>query len=337
MYTKGQSIEFIEKAFGSSISSNQGLNVSVTCPICLERKNFTKREYKKRKLVIRTDNFLCHCWVCGYKSRNLISLLKKYYPHLLSEYLETFIGKKILIDNNENIGNNNCLNHNNNIKLPEDFLPLLPNILLKENYTTIKDYLKYLEKRLGSNFEELVEYWGLGFSQKDLALRERIIIPSFNVEGDLNYYTARTIRNNIYPKYINPHLPREDIIFNEINIDWKKPLLITEGPFDLIASKFPNGTCLLGSTINSDFLLFAKIVKYQTPIILALDRDAKQKEMKIAKLFHSYGITITYVSIPEPWNDVAEMPHEVFKYILAHAKLYSTTTELLNRINNINI
>ena len=78
-------IDFIEKSFGQGQPSNQGLNFSVLCPICKENKGSS---YDKKKLVIRTDNSLCHCWVCGYKSRNLLFLIKKYHNEYLNEYIE---------------------------------------------------------------------------------------------------------------------------------------------------------------------------------------------------------------------------------------------------------
>lgn len=60
MYTRGQAIDFIEKVFGQGSLSNHGANISVTCPMCLQKKGIS---HNKRKLVIRTDNFLLHCWV----------------------------------------------------------------------------------------------------------------------------------------------------------------------------------------------------------------------------------------------------------------------------------
>ena len=62
-------------------------------------------------------------------------------------------------------------------------------------------------------------------------LRRRVIIPSFDSEGFLNYFTARAIDESTR-KYVNPKVKRTDIIFNELNVDWKKELVIVEGPFD---------------------------------------------------------------------------------------------------------
>jgi hypothetical protein len=330
VFTQGQAIEFIEKVFGPSIPSNKGLNVSVTCPVCFSHEKGTAKKGKK-KLVIRTDNFLCHCWVCGYKSRNLIDLLKRYHASWLSEYLANFVGKKLLLP--EDFRTDFREDEVATIRLPSDFVPLSFEIYNPQIInSTVASYLK---NRLGQRYEEVCEYWGLGFSQNDLALRNRAIIPSFDAEGNLNYYTARGVRANTFPKYQNPNIPREDIVFNELNIDWSEPLLVVEGPFDLIMSYQPNATCLLGSTLSTDFLLFAKIIQNQTPVILALDRDASHKQFEIAKLLHSYGIEVRIVDIPEPWNDIAEMPNEEFKKELENARLYSGIAELLSKISKL--
>ena len=41
--------------------------------------------------------------------------------------------------------------------------------------------------------------------------------------GELNYFSARAIDDSRY-KYINSKNKKIDIVFNEINIDWKKEL-----------------------------------------------------------------------------------------------------------------
>ena len=68
------------------------------------------------------------------------------------------------------------------------------------------------------------------------------------------------------------------IIFNELNIDWSKELTIVEGPLDLIKTN-DNATCLLGSSLTEDMLLFQKIVANKTNIKLALDSDIFSKSL----------------------------------------------------------
>lgn len=326
MYTRGQAVEFIEKIFGKGALTNQGQNISVVCPICLSGKS---PDYSKRKLAIRTDNLLVHCWVCGYKARNLANLIKRFHPGFLGEYIEVFgdIRKGIFDDNKpqEPLGPK--------VNLPPDF-ELLAEVKPVANLAW-GNAIRYLTTRLNdSNLDDACWYWRFGTSEMDTALRERIIIPSFDAEGNLNYYSARALSDKIYPKYLNPTVPREDVIFNEINIRWDEPLTIVEGPFDLIKCN-TNATCLLGSELTTDYKLFLMLVKHQTPVILALDPDVKQKTIEIAQLLHEYGLSVSILDIPDKYKDVGEMPRDDFISHLNHARMFDSNLSLREKINGL--
>jgi len=95
MPSKLDTLSFLEKCFGEYQLSNAGLNASVICPICKEKKGIT---YDKKKLVIRTTDFALHCWVCGYKSKNLYKLIYTYRKSLLKEYIEKFQDKTKIVN-----------------------------------------------------------------------------------------------------------------------------------------------------------------------------------------------------------------------------------------------
>ena len=51
-----------------------------------------------------------------------------------------------------------------------------------------------------------------------------IIIPTYDVDGRLNYFTARSVLKKMpYVKYRNPQVSR-DIIPNEHMINWNVPI-----------------------------------------------------------------------------------------------------------------
>lgn len=325
MHTRGQVIEFIEKVFGNGIQSNQGLNVSVVCPICKKSKDST---YEKKKLVIRTDNFLTHCWICGYKSKNILELIQKFKKEYIEEYIKNFVNsEELFLDVKENIDEQYIL------KLPNDFELLAT---ADRQDPLVKKYIVYLKSRgiCSSDLEKNLWYWRFGFSRSDSRYKDRIIFPSFDRDGNLNYFTARSINKFIKPKYVNPPINRNSIIFNEIVINWKKPLVLVEGPFDLIKCN-QNATCILGSEINIDYKLFQNIIKYNTPVILALDPDAKAKQDKIAKELYSWNIDIKILDIPEKYSDVGEMDSDMFISILGNAIPFSIEYSLKSKIARI--
>ena len=159
-----------------------------------------------------------------------------------------------------------------------------------------------------------------------------LILPSYDANGVLNYYTSRKIDANTHDafKYKNASIPKSKIIFNEINIDWNIPLTLVEGPLDLIKCN-DNSTCLLGSSLTEDMLLFQKIAHNKTPVKLALDSDIYNKTLKIASLLHSYDISVDIIDT-RGFEDVAEMTHNTFSDLYDNSQKYNENDRLLNKI-----
>jgi len=335
IYTKGQAVDFIEAVFGTGTLSNQGLNISVVCPACRDGHSGT---YSKKKLVIRTDNFMCHCWVCGYKSRNLVDLLKRNHTERLVEYLGTFVGAGYLYDDIDDEESKPPVD--TKLKLPTGFRPLFvvddQSLYSEDEIKARTECIRYVRKRIPrdppvkmASHPTLLRrrvwtpYWKFGLTVEDPGLVHRVIMPSYDENGDLNYYVARAVRDGMFPKYVNASVPREDIVFNELMLDWSLPLTIVEGPFDLVRCN-TNATCLLGSDLTTDYRLFLKILQNRTEVNLALDPDAFQtKTLKIAELLHQYDIPVNIVTLPTGYKDVGEMPRSEFIGILDHAIPYS--------------
>ena len=123
------------------------------------------------------------------------------------------------------------------------------------------------------------------------------------------------------------------MIFNEINIDWSRELTLVEGPFDLTKSN-GNSACLLGSHLSKDSALFEKIARHRTPILLALDPDARKKSHDIAKLLNSYGVSIRTVDVPAG-RDVGDMTKREFEQLIKSASEWDQRDRLLHLIANI--
>lgn len=287
--------------------------------------------YNKRKLAIRTDNFLLHCWSCGYKSRNLADLIKRFHPGYFTEYLTRFVGTQQLklTSNSKPV--------EVEFKLPTGFhLMALP--VKDENMViTYRSAYSYIAKRFGLETKNLdpshLWYWKFGISLEDRAFVNRVIMPSFNIDGELNYFTGRAF-TDVNPKYLNPNIQREDVIFNEINLNWKEPLTIVEGPFDLIKCN-QNATCLLGSDLTTEYKLFLMLVKHKTPVILALDPDAKDKALKIADLLSEFDVPVSLLDIPHPYKDVGELSQTQFNSLLETATPFSKDYLLRAKISKI--
>lgn len=341
MFTQGQVIDFVEQCFGKASLTNAGLNASVICPRCAEKED----NLKKKKLVIRTDDFLTHCWVCGYRSTNLMDLLSIYHPHLIEEYRDKFNIKQTfkrcltfdvsnLFDEKE-IGSG-AAKIQPILRLPPGFTLMASNI--GRGNKPVEDAWKYLQSR-GVTESELW-YWKFGITDHkpepgEQNLRFRVIVPSFDAVGELNYFSARAYWKNLKgAKYSNPDIKRETIVFNEMNIDWSQELTITEGVFDLIKCN-ENATCLLGSTMDKSYALFQKIVEKETPVLLALDTDAKAKTLKIALLLAEYGIQVRIFECPSEFSDVGKMSKVRFNAERSRATTFTSADYLRYRIGSL--
>jgi hypothetical protein len=272
-------IKFIESVFGPGRLSAGGDNISVRCPIC------DPSDRSKKKLAIHVADDLNHCWVCGWSARNLLPLIVKF-----GSSSEVEIYKRDFIS----------LSQQKRADLATSLLPKLPSdfklLALHESSSDpdIKVILRYVHAR-GLTSHDL-SYYALGVSS-EFRYRRRVIMPSFDSEGCLNYVVARAIDQSTWLKYLNSENPKTEIIFNDLKIDWKKPLTIVEGPFDLM--KCPdNSTCLLGSLLSDEHRLFVKILEHRTPIILCLDADARKKSEMIATKLIAYGISVTTPQLP---------------------------------------
>ena len=96
----------------------------------------------------------------------------------------------------------------------------------------------------------------------------RIVVPSHDVHGRLNYFIARSWDPNSRAKYKNPESAKDEIIFFENMINWDEDIYLCEGAFDAIF--LPNSIAMLGKHM-SELLLTTLYEKANGNIILCLD------------------------------------------------------------------
>jgi len=303
---------FLQATFGPGIVN--GESIALTCPQC------SKDRKDKKKLIVKLINGMHHCWVCGLKGKTLKYTIRKYAPKKYSEYQSLFFEG----ESEEVIEPEAFIK----VEIPKGFVLLAQN--LKSRDPDIRSTIEYAVSR--------------GLSEKDLwfykfgtcrsgSFRRRLIMPSFDKLGNLNYYTGRSIDGSSRRKYLNAKAKKKDLIFNEINIDWDKELTIVEGPLDLVKCNY-NATSILGSFLNKDYALFQEIVAHSTPVILALDIDAKLKQQKICQSLYSYGIKVRILNV-ENYDDVGEMTRAQFIKLKDTAKIWSPRDILKYRIKSI--
>ena len=317
MKSADSKIRFIRSVFGSSRVSSDGKNIAVMCPGCGTKNS-------KKKFSINLKTWQCHCWVCGIKGKTLSFILKKYVgSHEANYFAENFL-------DNSAIDKDFQLDEiAEKVKLPNNFLFLGDHTA--SNDPDIRACIRYLYRR-GLSCRDL---WYFKFGTTTIGRhRRRIIMPSFDNDGELNYFSSRKIDSDtVELKYINAKADKLSIIFNEINIDWAKELTIVEGPFDLVKCN-SNSTCLLGSQLSERSLLFKKIVANRTPILLSLDSDMKNKAYAFARTLESYCCDVRILDLGKS-HDVGEMTRSEFKSARNRATRWNITESLRQKVSEL--
>jgi len=311
--TTQEKIDLLEAAFGESSLANSGKNISVMCPSC--RKD-SKNSSKKRKLSICLDKGIYHCWVCETKGKNIASFVNRHTQNkVLANKLTSAFGIVDLIEKEveEKI-----------VKLPDDFALLYGNTTRQGSIAR-----RYLESR-GVSTDDLLKF-KIGISN-EYEYSNRVIFPSFCDNMKLNYYLTRTYDETQKRKYKNCNASRSDVIFNEYLIDWKKPVILVEGVFDSIKAG-DNSIPMLGSWIDESHYLFKRIVKEKSDVILGMDPDAHQKELKIAKKLSEYGINVKITQNKS--TDIGDMSKEEANYLIQTAKNYEISDRITYLLENI--
>ena len=229
------------------------------CPNCMDIKGLDKGD-NKGNLEINLNKFVYHCWGCGI-SGPLGKLFDSY---------GTKKQKKVY-----NLIKPEELRQQENKK---------PKLKLPEGYTTFEDSnprfiphieaYKYLQSR--GITDEIIKKYKIGYTVTgDFAYR--IIVPSFNKEGVLNYFVARAwVKSRL--KYKNPTAEKDQIIFNEGLIDWNKDVYLVEGAFD--GFFLENSIVMLGKKMSS--LLFETLyANAKGNIIICTDGDAWSDGLKL--------------------------------------------------------
>lgn len=317
MVTFTEKLQFVTACFGEPNVARDGENISVKCPKCGKGSD-------KKKLSINLENGKAHCWVCGLKGNNLYYIIKQHVSKdLAKEYANKFGIKTIHIDEDSE-------------SEEEIKVQLHPTFKLLATCTDsrdpdIRDCLKYLKSRYLS-IKDLWRY-KIGTCMNGFG-RRRIFFPSFDINQGLNYYVSRSIDEDVVPKYLNAKVNKTQIIFDEFKLDFSKQMIVVEGVFDMVRCG-GNSVPILGSSLRPGYALFDKIVENQTPIILALDEDVKDKTHKIAQNLKEYNVDVKIMDT-SGYDDVGSMPHQEIMQRLEQANNYSQEDRLFYLINKIN-
>lgn len=287
-------IDILTHFLGDSRKHNHSKGqISFDCPVCSAEKDMDDGD-GKGNLEINYYKGVYKCWSCPEENH-----MRGGVSHLIRMHgSKEDIGNYKLIASDLNFDSDYKTTNSEFItQLPLEFQPLI-------NHSNTYDYklaMQYLsERKIGM---DIIQKFNLGYCMTG-KYAGRIIVPSYDGNGKINYFAGRTYKAYIRPKYLNPDTDKKTIIFNEDKINWDATIYLVEGPFDHLV--VPNSIPLLGKHLDYDYLILQRILeKASGMVIIVLDGDAKKDIKNLYFKLNSgklQGRVKAVVSIPEEYD-----------------------------------
>ena len=277
----------LESLLGKS-SQRARENYAFTCPFC----NHHKPKLEVKLTTNEKGENPWECWVCHTRGRTIRSLLKQLNvdrekaSDVLSCVAKGSVGSW---DNVEQV------------KLPEEFIPLS-----SASKTSIyaNKVRRFLYKR-GLTDVDIFKY-NIGYCDSG-PYSNRVIIPSYNEDGQLNYFVGRSLDKDAYMKYKNPSASKNIIAFENL-INFNQPIILVEGMFDAIAAK-RNAIPVLGTNLP-EALMLKLVLNSVEDVYVALDDDALTHALDYCQEFMDMGKRVYLVNMEG--KDPSEMGFQGF-------------------------
>jgi hypothetical protein len=247
----------------------RGNQITARCALCGD----SAKSNRKARFNLKYDNksTVYHCWNCADSGSfyKLYAIIKKIDVNDAYRECEPGIGESFIsiLDSfkakNALICRDKSEYHTFN-EITKDCLTeynFEPGIINESSVEVLKKFRK--DRAISSNIPLFFAYKG--------RFKGRIIIPVFNIAGDIIYFQARRTVDSMQPKYLNPTFPKEVIIPNFDFFELGKPVVVVEGLLDCYSIGKQSTACL-GKEIDYEFI---KRIRTKTKdIIIALDNDS---------------------------------------------------------------
>ncbi|CAB4155202.1 MG010, DNA primase-like protein [uncultured Caudovirales phage] len=288
-------LQLLESVLGKG-KPTSGDNIAFFSP-------FTSHYKPKLEININTNHAgenAWHCWISDKKGRSISSLFKQ-----LNLSKEKFEQLERIVETTRYRSQNTVTEKPTTVQLPEQYRPLW----IKKLTPDYRNAIHYLSKR-GITAFDILKY-RIGYCESG-EYSGKIIIPSYDAAGQLNYFVSRAFYKEDKQKHKNPKISK-DIIGFEMFINWAEPIILCEGSFDAIAIK-RNAIPLFGKIIQP--ALQKKIIQeHVRDIYICLDADALKNAIQIAQRFMGEGLNVYFVELAN--EDASELGFEKITNILA--------------------
>jgi len=265
----------IQNVFSDVQGYLQGEQLQVCCPRCQELEGLSYPD-GKFNLEINTAKRMFRCWKCDEPrfSGSLGKLIRLYGSQMDYEMYKSYAGIfHDYINEDEEV-------EYVQIKLPEELIYFSQ--MEEGNLEHFEAYNYMLLERKISR--DIMLKYRLGFCTTG-KYAKRIIIPSYDLKGDVNYFVGRSYDpKEKKMKYRNPPVDKDKIIFNEGLVNWDSTVYLVEGAFEMLS--FPvNIIPMLGKTLSAT--LFLKLQELKPDVVVLLDPDAYKNAIELYQMLYT--------------------------------------------------
>jgi len=295
-------IDLIQTIFGEPKNVNEySGQISVDCPVCsYDIKGLSKTD-GKGNLEINYQSHVFKCWACSETHDthgHLGKLIDKYGSKKDKKTYKLIRPDKF--EKKEKVFKE--------LELPKEYKKFDE---IHPLHIPRKEAFNYLKKR--GITQEIIDKYQIGLCIEG-EYSGRIIVPSFNKKGELNFFVSRSWNPKSRLKYKNPEAAKDFLIFNESLIDFKKDIYIVEGVFDSFF--LDNSIALLGKYINDN--MWEKLyTKAKKDIIICLDGDAYDDAKKLYDKLNGGALyeRVKLVKLPKD-KDVCDLRGDITQYYI---------------------
>ena len=292
-------LQLLESILGKG-KSTSGNNIAFFSP-------FQSHYKPKLEIDINTTSAgenAWHCWISDKKGRSIVSLFKQ-----LNLPKERFDQLNRIIESSKYRNTSSESKLTQVIQLPTEYIPLWK----KKSTPDYRNAIHYLTKR-GVTIFDILKY-RIGYCEAG-EYSGKIIIPSYDAAGQLNYFVSRAFYKADTQKHKNPKISK-DIIGFEMFINWSQPIILCEGSFDAIAIK-RNAIPLFGKIIQP--ALQKKIIEERVKdIYICLDADALKNALNIAERFMGEGLNVHFIELQD--QDASELGFQQITEIIENTDI----------------
>jgi hypothetical protein len=260
----------VQNVFGDVKGLYVSEQVQVNCPHCQEREGLAYPD-DKFNLEINTAKRVFRCWKCEEPrfSGSLGRLIRTFGTSIDYDLYKSYAGiydEYSYKDDEKEYAP---------VKLPEEMILFSQMDATNTEHFEAYNYL-INERKIT---RDIILKYRLGFCTTG-KYEKRIIIPSYDKYGEINYFVGRNYdtANKKKKPYDNPKSDKDRIIFNEGFVNWDSTVYLVEGTFEMLS--FPvNIIPMLGKTISTT--LFFKLKELKPDVVVLLDPDAYKNSIEL--------------------------------------------------------